>query len=450
MTTYKKYSIKNRKTRKIKLFKGGVPMEDTIKNVAIEKVKESLTDKAGGKQVSILIDFYKKLLKPDDYGQKLDNFNKFYETVNINKNGINMTESVTGVEELLKIFNNELEYIKATDADKENKKKALLSNREKRKAIIIDYGDNGDFNINGEKGAAARPGPGTGTAPGGPLDSGVAPGTGPEDSIKETTKNTVVSNVNNINTIQDAAINELKSNTQNANIIELDDEINLRNVDLTKKITETTNQFITNEELYNLNENIQNKTKEIKEINDTITKKKNEQSSLEEANTKLTTEIENLNKEINNLEQKKINGDLSQKKKTAEKIAINNNKIQDINNTLTKNTKKYKDINTTLTNNTNKYTDITTKNLELIEFNLEKKNILILLHRVYDRLIEELSKNKLKAGILSNTGDDTYKTINANINTIKEKIQMLESGRINKTKLKQASDVLINKMFPKK
>jgi hypothetical protein len=129
MTTYKKYSIKNRKTRKIKTFKGGDAerikkvaietvqesvspkkggIDDLIKKAAIEKVKESLTVKPGGKQVSILIDFYKKLLKPDDYGNKLDDFNKFYEIVNINKNGINMTESITGVEELFKIFNNEL------------------------------------------------------------------------------------------------------------------------------------------------------------------------------------------------------------------------------------------------------------------------------------------------------------------------------------------------------
>lgn len=209
MTTYKKYSIKNRKTRKIKKIKGGASPEDdikkvaidkveesvsngkkggidgSIKNTAIEKIKESLTVKPGGKQVSILIDFYKKLLKPDDYGKNLDNFNKFYETVNINKNGMNMTESITGVEEIFEIFKKELEYIKATDAEKDVKKKNLSSNREKQKAIIIDYGDNGDFNINHEKGAAA-PGPGTGTAP------GAAPGTGPEDSIKETAKNTVV------------------------------------------------------------------------------------------------------------------------------------------------------------------------------------------------------------------------------------------------------------------
>ena len=93
-----------------------------------------------------------------DYGNKFDNFNKFYEIVNINKNGINMTESITGVEELFKIFNNELEYIKATDADKENKKKELSENHTKRKAVIIDYADNGDFTVKGEKGAAAPPG----------------------------------------------------------------------------------------------------------------------------------------------------------------------------------------------------------------------------------------------------------------------------------------------------
>jgi len=182
MTRYKKYSIKNRKTRKIKLFKGGAT-EDDIKKVAIDKVKESLTVKPDGKQVSILIDFYKKLLKTEDYGKKLDNFNKFYETVNINKNGINMSESITGVEELFKIFKNELEYIKATDADKENKKKELSENHTKRKAVIIDYADNGDFTVKGEKGAAAPPE--KRAAP------GEAPVPGTEDSIKETAKSAV-------------------------------------------------------------------------------------------------------------------------------------------------------------------------------------------------------------------------------------------------------------------
>jgi len=194
MTTYKKYSIKNRKTRKIKLFKGGAT-EDDIKKVAVDKVNEAVTYKPGGKQVSILIDFYKKLLQNKDYGNKFDNFNKFYETVNINKNGINMSESITGVEELFKIFNNELEYIKATDADKENKKKELSENHTKRKAVIIDYADNGDFTVKGEKGAAAPPG--TGVAPGGPPvpGTGAAPGEahvpGTEDSIKETAKSAV-------------------------------------------------------------------------------------------------------------------------------------------------------------------------------------------------------------------------------------------------------------------
>jgi hypothetical protein len=253
MTTYKKYSIKNRKSRKIKLFKGGGAeddiqkvaidkvndsvsngkkggIDDSIKNTAIEKVKESLAVKPGGKQVSILIDFYKKLLKPDYYGKKLDNFNKFYETVNINKNGINMTESVTGVEELLKIFNNELEYIKAPqDA---TKKKALSENHTKRKAVIIDYADNGDFNINGEKGAAAPPE--KGAAP------GAAPGTGPEDSIKET------------------AINELKSNIEKANI---DKEIDKMLKNLNEPIMDGVGSPIDNTSLYEIKNNKNDKSK---------------------------------------------------------------------------------------------------------------------------------------------------------------------------------------------
>jgi hypothetical protein len=90
------------------------------------------------------------------------------------------------------------------------------------------------------------------------------------------------------------------------------------------------------------------------------------------------------------------------------------------------------------------------KNRELIDANDKKENNLKLLNRVYDRLIEELSKNKLKSGIFRVKGEGDYDIINANINTIKEKIQILESGRINKTKLKQASDVILNKMFNEK
>jgi hypothetical protein len=450
MTTYKKYSITNRKTRKIKLFKGGAPendiktvavdkvkesvsngkkggTDDSIKNTAIEKVKESLTVKPGGKQVSILIDFYKKLLKPDYYENKLDDSNKFFETININKNGINMTESITGVEELLKIFNNELKYIKKPD---DVNKKALSENHTKRKAVIIDYGDNGEFTINGEKGAVAPP------------EKGAAPVTGPEDSIKETAKNTVVSNVNTINTIQDAAINELKSKAEKANIGQLDVKINNTNVKLEQKITETTNQFITDETLYNLNKEIQEKTNELKKINDTITKKKNEQTTLKETNTKLDAEIKNLNTENANLNKKINDGDLSQKKKTADKIAINNKNIEENNKTIGGNKNKINKINTTLKRQNIQYTN---KNTELINLNEQKEDYLKLLNRVYDILIQKISESELKSGILSNTGDEKYKIINANINTIKEKIQILESGRTNKTKLKKASD-FVNKM----
>uniref|UniRef100_A0A6C0ES64 J domain-containing protein n=1 Tax=viral metagenome TaxID=1070528 RepID=A0A6C0ES64_9ZZZZ len=460
MTTYKKYSIKNRKSRKIKLFKGGDAAEDnikkvavdkvkesvspkkggiddSIKNTAIEKVKESLTVKPGGKQVSIFIDFYKKLLKPDYYENKLDDSNKFFETININKNGINMTESITGVEELLKIFNNELKYIKKPD---DVNKKALSENHTKRKAVIIDYGDNGDFTINGDKGAAAPPASGRGAAPVGPPGSGVAPGTAPEDSIKETAKNTVVSNVNTINTIQDAAINELKSNIEKANIDKLDKEIdNTYKIYLKEKITETTNQFILNKILYNLNKDIKEKPKELKKINDTITEINKNLSNLTETNTKLEAEIENLKTENNNLNQKINDGDLSQKKKTADKIAINNDNIEKNINSIKGNIIKIRAITLTLKQQSQIYKN---KNLELIDANDKKENNLKLLHRLYDRLIEKLSESKLKSGIFRVKGEGDYDIINANINTIKEKIQILESGRINYSEISKEEERL--------
>ena len=173
MTTYKKHSIKNRKTRKIKKpiksrkQKGGVEPEPLSRQSSTSTLSNSnptpnqeplsrqtststLTDETStnadnsikkprkNKKVSILIDFYEKLLKPENYGNKL-NFNKFYENININKQGMNMTESVTGVEELFEIFKKELEYIKATDNDKEKKEKEIKSNLKKTKEIIIDF-----------------------------------------------------------------------------------------------------------------------------------------------------------------------------------------------------------------------------------------------------------------------------------------------------------------------
>jgi hypothetical protein len=171
MTTYKKHSIKNRKTRKIKKpiksrkQKGGVePLSrqsstSTLSNsnpnpnqepLSRQTSTSTLTDETStnadnsikkprkNKKVSILIDFYEKLLKPENYGNKL-NFNKFYENININKQGMNMTESVTGVEELFEIFKKELEYIKATGDEKNKKEKAIKSNLKKTKEIIIDF-----------------------------------------------------------------------------------------------------------------------------------------------------------------------------------------------------------------------------------------------------------------------------------------------------------------------
>ena len=440
MTTYKKYSIKNRKTRKIKLFKGG-GTEGDIQKVAIDTVNTKISTGAtgntpvkSGKKVSILIDFYEKLLKPENYGNNL-NFNKFYEIVNINKNGINTAESITGVEELFEIFKKEIKYIKATDEEnKVETEKDLKSNLKKTKEIIIDYRDNGDFTINGEKGAAAPTVSVIQAAPGAVRVPVTAPGTGAapvpsaEDSIKET------------------AINELKSNIEKANI---DKEIynTYNKIELNKKITETDNQFILDETLYELNKEIQGKTNELKKINDTITEIKKNLSNLTETNTKLKTGTENLEEENNNLTQKINDGDLSQKKKTADKIAINNKNIEKNKNSIKGNIIKIRAIRSTLKQQSQIYEN---KNRELIDANDKKENNLKLLNRVYDRLIEELSKNKLKSGIFRVKGEGDYDIINANINTIKEKIQILESGRINKTKLKQASDVILNKMFNEK
>ena len=429
MTTYKKYSIKNRKTRKIKLFKGGVPMEDdikqvaietvqnsitaktgynpleeikkvaiekveesvsnggidgSIKNTAIEKVKESLTVKPGGKQVSIFIDFYKKLLKPDDYGQKLDNFNKFYEIVNINKNGINMTESVTGVEELLKIFNNELKYIKATDADKENKKKALLSNREKRKAIIIDYGDNGDFNINGEKGLVA-PGPGTSTPA--LVSSSIVPatssGTGPEDSIKETAINTVVSTINTINIIQDAAKNTVVSTINTINNIQ-DAAINKLKVE-TGSISDT--------ELKNLRHNIKNEKTELNKLNSRLigaeTDLKRQQSKLETAKRNRKTE-QNINRQY----------------EISKEIGSINTKIKELNENI-------KEINKNKNEN----------EIKIDNLSMKKNNLLKLLEEKFKNLTETLENSGIKRNSIGYNIDDKLK---GKISKIKENIIILQ------------------------
>ena len=407
MTTYK-----NRKTRKIKKIKGGASPEDdikktaietvldsitaktgynplevikkvaidkveesvsngvidgSIKNTAIEKVKESLTVKPGGKQVSIFIDFYKKLLKPDDYGQKLDNFNKFYEIVNINKNGINMTESVTGVEELLKIFNNELKYIKATDADKENKKKALLSNREKRKAIIIDYGDNGDFNINGEKGLVA-PGPGTSTSA--LVSSSIVPatssGTGPEDSIKETAINTVVSTINTINNIQDAAINKLKVETGS----------------------------ISDAELEKLRKDIKTEKTALNKLNSTLigaeTDLKRQQSKLETAKRNRKTE-QNINRQY----------------EISKEIGSINTKIKELNENIKK-----------INKNKNE------NEIKIDNLSMKKNNLLKLLEEKFKNLTETLENSEIKRNIIGYT--ITEQDLKGNISKIKEKIKILQ------------------------
>ena len=153
MTTYKRYSIKNSKNRKthkmkkMKKMKGG--SEDDIKKNAIDKVKGEISKTKTGKRTSIVIDFLEKRSNDKNYGNKS---NKFYENININKDGITMTESISGVEELFEIFKKELDFVKATDAEKDAKKKEIKSNLKKTKEIIIEYDDkSGNFTINNEQ-----------------------------------------------------------------------------------------------------------------------------------------------------------------------------------------------------------------------------------------------------------------------------------------------------------
>jgi len=428
MTTYKKYSIKNRKTRKIKLFKGGAPPEDNIIQVAIDKVKESVSngkkegiddlikkaaiDKVNtvtgtapvpgtgtgnaapvpgtgnaapvpgtgtaapvksGKKVSILIDFYNKLLKSEDYGKKIDNFNKFYEIININKNGMNMTESITGVEELFKIFKNEVEYIKATDAEKDAKKKALSSNREKTKEINIEY-KNGDYTITGEPVAPSTSvssvlssllAPSASSSPPSPTSASTI-----EEKMQEIAKNTV---------IKETALN-------------LDDST----------LVKLYNEIKTNTKTFNKN-------------NSTIASNKNEIEKLQNKIEKLNTENEK------NREQLKVITGNIQKKNIAIKIGKNNKQIDKFKIDLDTKTKIDKNANN-----------------ELPKLNTQKDNYLKLLNRAYDILTQELSNMKLNPGNFGGVkSTKEYHDIKSKMQTIRNKIYNLNYGTKFSDTLKQ-------------
>jgi hypothetical protein len=450
MTTYKKYSIKNRKTRKIKLFKGGA-LEDDIKNAAIDKVKESVSNgKTGGiddlikkaaidkvntvtgtapvpvpgtgnaapvpgtgtaapgtssdvpvksgKKVSILIDFYNKLLKSDDYGKKINNFNKFYEIININKNGMNMTESITGVEELFKIFKNEVEYIKATDAEKDAKKKNLSSNREKTKEINIEY-KNGDYTITGEPvapSAAAALQSQSGVNPDAlQSQSGVKPDAPVtiDENIQETAKNSVF----------DAIITKIAvDGAMDKNSLVPDSKLE----ELYKKILKLTN---------NINEN-----------DNTI---KNEENQIKINSTQLANF-----KKIENDNNSKIYNDKSKQAKLAILKAKNNTKITEIQKKISDSNKK---IIETLAKNT-------VINVLLVPLNSEKEYYLKLLNRAYDILIKKYSSiNEEKYTLVRSEGNN--KKYIENMKMIRDKIKILESGVTSFEKLKNYLNTSSNK-----
>jgi hypothetical protein len=412
MTTYNNKHYNN-KTRKIKLFKGGAfedditktaidkvvqeispkKIDDLIKNPAIDKVTTEISSIPGvssstpvksGKNVSILIDFYNKLLKTDDYGKKLENFNKFYEIININKNGINMTESITGVEELFKIFNNELEYIKATDAEKEIKKKNLSSNHEKTKEINIDY-KNGDYSISDAPGGissgvsepvAAASSPVTLGTTGTPGLTVTNPGKALiiDENIQETAKNVVF----------DEVIMELVKTDLN------------------------TNSLIPDSKLEKLYDEIAKLTKEINKNNNSI---KDEQSKIKINDTK----VEKLKKIEDYYKSQSPNGKLQQKN-LAMKISINNTKITEI--------------ETKITDSKNKITNAQEENIRingsLVPLNSEKEHYLKLLNRAYDILTKKLSSVEATVGnVRVYIKHNDKKTILNNMKMIRNKIYKL-------------------------
>jgi hypothetical protein len=433
MTTYKKYSIKNRKTRKIKTFKGG-DAEGDIKKVAIDTVNTKISTGAtgntpvkSGKKVSILIDFYEKLLKPENYGNNL-NFNEFYEIVNINKNGINTAESITGVEELFEIFKKEIKYIKATDEEnKVETEKDLKSNLKKTKEIIIDYRDSRKFTIDGEKVAAAPPvsviraapvtSPGTRAAP---VQSAVVPLTVvpstvvPEPSTEESIQETA------INVVSDAVINKIVSNKIDDTNPFIDDAI-LNN--LNNKIRIETNELDKN------NKFVKKKLKDKKDLEDKNRKLEAQKKDLEDKNRKLEAQKKDLKDKNAKLETEiKTGGNILQKKQSiATEIAKNNNNFENIKSKILANKKMIRDKNTKIHE---KQSVIINNNRIIEKLNSQKEYYLKLLNRAYDILIQKLSNSNLQSGIYGPIRNNYDKLINANIEKIKDKINKLEAGRV--------------------
>ena len=446
MTTYKKYSIKNsknRKTRKMKKIKKMKKMkggsEDDIKKNAIDKVKGEISKTKTGKRTSIVIDFLEKRSNDKNYGNKS---NKFYENININKDGITMTESISGVEELFEIFKKELDFVKATDADKDAKKKEIKSNLKKTKEIIIEYDDkSGNFTINNEQlpvpvapvitpsqvvapvitqyqvvapvvtqEVSLTPEPVIPPEP--VLSQEVLPeptGQFTEESIEESIQETA------INVVSDTVVKEIVS----------------------KKIDDK-NPLINDAILDNLNNKIRTQTKELtKELNKNskfVKKTMNEIKYLKDKNIKLEAErdkLKNKNEELKLQAGIKTGGNYSKKESNAKKIREYNKTIAEKDKEIAKN-------NDDIIRATKNIIEIEGKNTVINAFltkiNSQKEYYLKLLNRAYDILIQKLSESEVKSGKLGfNIASDKegYEIIKANIKTIKDKINKLQSGYIN-------------------
>jgi hypothetical protein len=372
MTTYK-----NRKTRKIKKIKGGASPEDDIKKTAIDEVNNEMSKTKKGNGTSITIDFLEKRSNDKNYGI---NFDKFYENININKNGINMMQSISGVEELFEIFKKEVDFAMASDVDKDAKKKEMKSNFKKTKEIYIEHHDkSGKLSPNSELPVPPKVASGekqeVATGPTQEVLQEVASEPSTEENVQETAKNSVF----------DAIINE----------------------SLSKKIDDT-NPLIDDDILNNVNNKIRNLTGKLKKNNNIIREKTEEIKKLNNMNKKLQGEI-------------KLGGKYSQSQKDAIQIGLNNTKIET-------NEKKIQDAMTVIIETEAKNA---VANKVITELKSQNDYYLKLLNRAYDILIEKLKNMKLQPGNMYGVIGDDYELINANIKTVKNKIDKLEAGRIN-------------------
>lgn len=379
MTRYK-----NRKTRKIKKIKGGASPEDDIKKTAIDEVNNEMSKTKKGNGTSITIDFLEKRSNDKNYGI---NFDKFYENININKNGINMIQSISGVEELFEIFKKEVDFAMASDADKDAKKKEMRSNYKKTKEIYIEHYDkSGNLSPNNEV----------------PLPPNVAPTPTQEVATLEVAtpevptpgeKEEVASEPSNEENIQETA----KNSVFDAIIKE----------SLANKIDDT-NPLIEDDILNNINNEIRNLTGELKKNNNIIKEKTEEIKKLNNMNKKLQGEI-------------KLGGNYSQSKKDAIQTGLNKTKIET-------NEKKIQEAVTIIAETKAKNAVV---NKVLTELKSQNDYYLKLLNRAYDILTEKLKNIKLQPGKMYGVTGDGYERINANIKTVKNKIDKLEAGLVN-------------------